>query len=57
MENIDEVEKISLLTTCTTKLHKHYMVTLHILDFLKKKIPKILPISKQNLNFPGTLAT
>jgi hypothetical protein len=32
-ENIKEVEQISLLTTCITKLHTYYRVTLHILDF------------------------
>ena len=39
VENIGEVEQISLLTTCTTKLHIHYKVTLHY--FLQKEIPKI----------------
>ena len=29
VENIAEVEQIILLTTCTTKLHSYYRVTLH----------------------------
>ena len=32
VENIDEVEQISLLTTCTTRLHRSYRVTLHFLE-------------------------
>ena len=41
VENIDEVEQLILLTTCTTKLHRYYRVTLHSLDFQQKKIPEI----------------
>ena len=41
VENINEVEQRSLLTTCTTKLHKYYRVNLHFLDFQQKKFPKI----------------
>ena len=33
VENIDEVDQISLLTTCNTKLHRSYRVTLHFLQF------------------------
>ena len=29
VENIDEIDQIILLTTCTTKLHSYYRVTLH----------------------------
>ena len=36
VENIYEVEQISLLTTYTTKLHRHYRVTLHYLNFHQK---------------------
>ena len=43
VENIDEVEQIILLTTCTTKLHRYYMVTLHLLDFHKHFFPKFQP--------------
>ena len=32
VENIDEVEQIIFLTTCTTKLLRCYRVTLHSLD-------------------------
>ena len=41
VENIDEVEQIILLTTCTTKLHRYYRVTLHFLDFHQKNFPDI----------------
>ena len=40
MEKIYEVEQIS---TCTTKLHRYYMVTLHLLDFHKHFFPKFQP--------------
>ena len=30
MQNIDEVGQISLLTTCTTKLHRYHRVTQYI---------------------------
>ena len=43
VENIDEVEQIILLTTCTTKLHRYYRVTLHFLDFHQKNFPEIPP--------------
>ena len=33
VENIDEVEQKSFLNTCTTKLHRYYRVTLHLLYF------------------------
>ena len=36
LENIDEVDQIILLTTCTTKLHRYYRITLHFLDFHQK---------------------
>ena len=35
--------KISLLTTCTTKLHRYYKVTLYILDFHRNFLSKIPP--------------
>ena len=41
--NIDEVEQKTLLTICTTKLHRYYRVTLHFLDFHQKIFPKITP--------------
>ena len=37
VENIDEVEQISLLTICTTKLHRYCRVTLYFWDFHQKK--------------------
>ena len=43
VENIDEIEQIFLLITCTTKLHRYYRVTLHFLDFHQKKFPEIPP--------------
>ena len=43
VENIDEVEQKSLLTTCTTKLHRYYKVTLYILDFHRNFLSKIPP--------------
>ena len=43
VENIDEVEQIVFLTTCTTKLHRYYRVTLHFLDFHQKNFPEIPP--------------
>ena len=36
VENIYEVEQISLLTTYTTKLRRYYRVTLHYLNFRQK---------------------
>ena len=44
VENIDEVEWINLSTTCATKLHRYYRVTLHILNFHKKKFQKFQPL-------------
>ena len=41
VENIDEVEQIILLTTCTTKLHRYYRVTLHFLNFYQNFFLKI----------------
>ena len=41
VENIDEIDQIIFLTTCTTKLHRYYRVTLHSLDFQQKKFPEI----------------
>ena len=41
VENIDEIDQIILLTTCTTKLHRYYRVTLHFLDFHQKYFPEI----------------
>ena len=48
-ETINEVEQIILLTTCTTKSHRYYRVTLHFLDFQQKKFsllttPLLLPL-------------
>ena len=43
VENIDEIDQIILLTTCTTKLHRYYRVTLHFLDFHQKNFPEIPP--------------
>ena len=43
VENIDEIDQIILLTTCTTKLHRYYRVTLHFLDFQQKNSPEIPP--------------
>ena len=43
LENIDEVDQMILLTTCTTKLHRYYRVTLQFLDFHKKIFCKISP--------------
>ena len=42
--NIDEVEQKTLLTICTTKLHRCYRVTLHFLDFHQKRFPKSPPL-------------
>ena len=43
VENIDEVDQIIFLTTCTTKLHRYYRVTLHFLDFQQKNFfPKFV---------------
>ena len=36
VEHTDEVEQISLLSSCTTKLHRYNRVTLLI--FIKKKL-------------------
>ena len=44
-ENIDEIDQIILLTTCTTKLHRYHRVTLHFLDFHQK-------IFSRNSNHP-----
>ena len=45
MEIIDEVQQISLRTTCTTKLHRYYRVNLHFLDFHQNIFPEIpLPL-------------
>ena len=41
VENIDEVDQIIFLTTCTTKLHRYYRVTLQFLDFHQKNFPEI----------------
>ena len=41
VENIDEIDQIILLTTCTTKLHRYYRVTLHFLDFHQQVFPQI----------------
>ena len=41
VENIAEVEQIILLTTCTTKLHSYYRVTLHFFYFHQKIFPEI----------------
>ena len=41
VENIDKVEQISLITTCTTRIHRYYGVTLHFYGFSPKKFPKI----------------
>ena len=43
VENIAEVEQIILLTTCTTKLHSYYRVTLHFFYFHQKNFPEIPP--------------
>ena len=43
VENIDKIDQIILLTTCTTKLQRYYRVTLHFLDFDQKKFPEIAP--------------
>ena len=43
VENIDEIDQIILLTTCATKLHRYYRVTLHFLDFHQKNFPEIPP--------------
>ena len=40
VKNIDELEQICLLTTCTTKLHVCYRVTLHF--GFSPKIPLLL---------------
>ena len=40
VENITEVEQIILLTTCTTKVHRYYRVTLQFLDFHQKTLRK-----------------
>ena len=40
VENIDEVEQISLQTTCSTKLYRYYRVTLNFLVFTKKNFRK-----------------
>ena len=34
--NTNEVEQKTLLTICTTKLHRYYRVTIHFLDFQPK---------------------
>ena len=34
VENIDEIEQIFLLITCTTKLDRYYRVTLHFFNHL-----------------------
>ena len=45
VENTDEIDQIILLTTCATKLHRYYRVTLHFLDFHQKIFPEIpLPL-------------
>ena len=41
VEHTDEVEQISLLSSCTTKLHRYNRVTLLI--FIKKNFLKIQP--------------
>ena len=38
VKNIDEIDQIILLTTCTTKLHRYYRITLHFLDFPKSRV-------------------
>ena len=43
--NINEVEQISLLFTCITKLHRYCRVTLHFFGFSPKNFLKILPSS------------
>ena len=44
VEKFFKVEQISLLTTCTTRLHRYYRVTLHFLDFHQKIFPEIPPL-------------
>ena len=41
INTVEQVEQLILLTTCTTKLHRYYRVTLHSLAFQQKKIPEI----------------
>ena len=43
VENIYEIYQIILLTTCTTKLHSYYRVTLHFSDFHQKNVSEIPP--------------
>ena len=40
VENIDEIDQIVLLTTCTTKLHRYYRVTLHFWIFTNQNFGK-----------------
>ena len=43
MENIDEVEQIILLTTCTSKLHRYIGLLYIFYIFSKKVFPKFHP--------------
>ena len=55
VEHTDEVEQISLLNSCTTKLHRYNRVTLHFLNFHHKNFqnsttpfvtPKVIPLQE-----------
>ena len=43
VENIDEVEQIILLTTCTTQLHRYHRLPYFFLDFHQKDFTEIPP--------------
>ena len=53
VEYIDEVEQIILLTTCATKLHRYYRVTLHSLYFPQKWISKNPPQNEFRKSTPS----
>ena len=42
-KNIDELEQISLIITCTTKLHIYHRVTQHIFTFQQSLFSRITP--------------